>query len=145
MLTLIAAEGEDWSSWGTSEALFEHKAFQYWAHKKLLVVPLSTSRYTMNEFDYGYEYISKLVLVSVDTTSGLSTYGTVDHSDFYNSSPSDYWCYQDVRRSIFMGDYIYAISDRGITASDLLSLTLTASMSLPGSSCEIYWDGIEVR
>ncbi len=143
VLTLFAAEGEDWSSWGTSEALYEHKAFQYWAPKKLLAVPLSTSRYTMSEFDY--EYISKLVLVAVDTSSGLSTYGTVDHSDFYNSSSSDYWCYQDIRRSIFMGDYIYAISDRGITVSDLLSMTLTASMPLPGSSCGFYWDGIEVR
>jgi hypothetical protein len=85
------------------------------------------------------------VLVAVDTASGLSTYGTVDHSDFYNSSSSDYWCYQDIRRSIFMGDYIYAISDRGITVSDLLSMTLTASMPLPGSSCGFYWDGIEVR
>jgi len=145
VLTLFAAEGEDWSSWGTSEALYEHKAFQYWAPKKLLAVPLSTSRYTMNEFEYGYEYISKLVLVAVDTTSGLSTYGTIDHSDFYNSSPSDYWCYQDVRRSIFMGDYIYAISDRGVTSSNLLSMTLADSILLPGSSCELYWDGIEVR
>jgi uncharacterized secreted protein with C-terminal beta-propeller domain len=145
VLTLFAAEGEDWSSWGTSEALYEHKAFQYWAPKKLLAVPLSTSLYTMNEFDYGYEYISKLVLVAVDTTSGLSTYGTVDHSDFYNSSSSDYWCYQDIRRSIFMGDYIYAISDRGVTSSNLLSMTLATSILLPGSSCELYWDGIAVR
>jgi uncharacterized secreted protein with C-terminal beta-propeller domain len=145
VLTLFAAEGEDWSSWGTSEALYEHKAFQYWEPKKLLAVPLSTSRSLMDEFEYGYEYISKLVLVSVDTTSGLSIYGSVDHSDFYNSNPSNYWCYQDVRRSIFMGDYIYAISDRGVTASNLLSMDLAASLLLPGSSCEIYWDGIEAR
>ena len=43
-----------------------------------------------------------------------------------------------------MGDYIYAISDRGVTSSDLLSMELSASLLLPGSSCEIYWDGIEV-
>jgi len=145
VLTLFAAEGDDWSSWGTSEALQEHKAFQYWAPKKLLAVPLSASRYRMDEFEHGYEYVSKLVLVSVDTASGLTIYGTVDHSDFYNSETSFYWCYQDVRRSIFMGGYIYAISDRGVTSSDLQSMTLSASLLLPGSSCEIYWDGIEVR
>jgi hypothetical protein len=143
MLTLFAVEGDDWSSWGTSEALYEHKAFQYWAPKKLLAVPLSASRYLKDQFEYGYEYVSKLVLVSVDTTSGLTIYGTVDHSDFYNSDTSYYWCYQDVRRSIFMGDYIYAISDRGVTSSDLLSMELSAWLLLPGSSCEIYWDGIE--
>ena len=142
VLTLFAAEGDGWSSWGTSEALHEHKAFQYWAPKKLLAVPLSASRYLMDEFEYGYEYVSKLMLVSVDTTSGLTIYGDIDHSAFYNDDPSYYWCYQDVRRSIFMGDYIYAISDRGVTSSDLLSMTFSASQLLPGSSCEIYWGGV---
>jgi hypothetical protein len=143
--TLSAVEGDDWSSWGWSEATYEHKAFQYWAPRKLLAVPLSSSRSTCSD-DYtcDYEYVSKLVLVTVDPDQGLSLYGSIDHSSFYNSDPSAYWCYQDIRRSIFMGDYLYALSDRGITASFLDDLSLTASLDLPGSSCGVYWwDGME--
>ena len=142
--TLSAVEGDDWSSWGSSEATYEHKAFQYWAPKKLLAVPLSTSRYNCtDDYNCDYEYVSKLALVTVDAEQGLSLYGSIDHSAFYNSDPSSYWCYQDIRRSIFMGDYLYAMSDRGITASSLDSLSQTASFALPGSSCVTYWDGVE--
>lgn len=142
--TLSAVEGDDWSSWGWSEATYEHKAFQYWAPKKLLAVPLSTSRYNCtDDYNCDYEYVSKLALITVDADQGLSLYGSIDHSAFYNSDPASYWCYQDIRRSIFMGDYLYAMSDRGITASDLDDLSLTASLRLPGSNCGIYWDGVE--
>lgn len=141
---LTAVEGDDWSSWGSSEATYQHKAFQYWAPKKLLAVPLSTSRYNCrDDYTCDYEYVSKLALITVDPDQGLSLYGNIDHSGFYNSDPDSYWCYQDIRRSIFMGDYLYAMSDRGITASELEGLNQTASLTLPGSSCAVYWDGVE--
>ena len=41
-----------------------------------------------------------------------------------------------------MGDYIYAISDRGVTSSSVPSMALVDSVLLPGSSCEIYWDAV---
>jgi uncharacterized secreted protein with C-terminal beta-propeller domain len=139
--TLSAAEGDDWSSWGSSEAVYQHKAFQYWAPRKMLAVPLGTSRSVCtNDFDCNYEYLSRLMLVSVDVDKGLSLYGSIDHSPFYNNDPSSFWCYQDIRRSIFMGDYLYAVSDRGITANHLDTLNLSASLQLPGSSCGFYWD-----
>jgi hypothetical protein len=37
-----------------------------------------------------------------------------------------------------MGDYIYAISERGVTASNLDNMTTTASVELPGSRNELY-------
>jgi hypothetical protein len=141
---LTPVEGDDWSSWSSSEATYQHKAFQYWEPRKLLAVPLSTSRYNCtDEFSCDYEYVSKLALITVDPDQGLSLYGNIDHSVFYNSDPDSYWCYQDIRRSIFMGDYLYAMSDRGITASNLDGLNRTASFSLPGNSCAVYRDGIE--
>jgi hypothetical protein len=110
----------------------------------LLAVPLSTSRYNCtDDYNCEYEYISTLALITVDAAEGLSLYGNIDHSSFYNSDPSSYWCYQDIRRSIFMGDYLYAMSDRGITASNLDGLGQTASLELPGSNCGVYWDVVE--
>lgn len=124
--------------WGWSEALYEHKAFQYWAPKKLLAIPLSSYSEDGPE---RWTYLSKLELVTVDPDSGLARYGTIDHSGFYNSDPEHYWWYRDIRRSIFMGDFVYAISDRGITAHHLDELaTPVAEQALPGySNDDIYW------
>ena len=198
----------DWT-WGWSEATYEHKAFQYWAPKDMLAVPLSTYRsiyveadleeklvwcedrinymtwllnedemeevtveeerneeddaprddstsssddapreerndeeelteedreYLMNycmENDYydgywEYEYISQLILVNVQPGSPLTVYGTIDHNQFYNNQDCNY-CFwgsgeTTIRRSIFMGDYIYAISSGGVTVTNLTSM-----------------------
>ena len=128
---------EGWS-WAWSEASYEHKAFQYWAPKKLLAIPLSTYRWDY-QTEY-YEYYSRLQLITVDAANGtLTRYGDVDHSGFYNRDPYTYWGSRDIRRSIFMGDYIYAISSRGITAHKLDDLSLAASAELQGEGSMPYW------
>jgi len=142
-LPMVAAEGDDWN-YAWSEAAWEHKAFQYRAPKNMLAIPLSTYRYNNNRG--GYEYVSRLQLVKVDVDSGLSLYGSIDHSDFFNSESNRYWDWRDVRRSIYMGEYIYAISDRGITVHHLDSLegmtelAPVASYQLPGSGDDLYWE-----
>jgi hypothetical protein len=136
------AEGNEWT-WSWSEATYEHKAFQYWGPSALLAVPLSTYRYSewedtdTGEYFWGYEYRSKLEIVNAEAGQPLSVYGEVDHSDYFNSDPTYWWDYRDVRRSIFMGDYIYAISDRGVTATLLEDMSLAAEVELPGS--QGYW------
>lgn len=138
-LPLAPPSGNGWT-WSWSEANWEHKAFQYWAPKSMLAVPLSTYR-SVNAGNgyYEYEYYSRLQLVRVDVATGLSLYGSIDHSGFFNSDPDTWWAYRDVRRSIFMGDYIYAISDRGVTAHKLDDLSPSASLQLTGSIQETYW------
>ena len=137
----------EWS-WSWSEANYEHKAFQYWAPKALLAVPLSTYRsvdwYENGRYYYKYEYISKLVLVEVNETEGtLSVYGEVNHSSLYdgNEDQNRWWDDRNIRRSIFMGDFVYAISSAGITATNLTTLTETASLAIPYSSPYNYYDG----
>ena len=140
-LPMAMEEGDGWY-YAWSEANYEHKAFQYWAPKELLAIPLSTYRWNYDEEtgDYGYEYVSRLELIKVDVENGMSMYGSIDHSHFFNSDNNWYWNYRDVRRSIFMGEYIYAISDRGITAHTIDGLELSASYQLPGSTNYDYWD-----
>ncbi|MAS62083.1 MAG: hypothetical protein CMA34_00160 [Euryarchaeota archaeon] len=86
--------------------------------------------YCMENYHYGgywkYEYISQLILVNVESGVPLSVYGTVNHSHFYNEDDCQY-CYwyggqTNIKRSIFMGDYIYAISSGGITVTNLTSM-----------------------
>jgi len=129
------------NSWGWSEALYDHKAFQYWAPKQLLAIPQSTYAYQYANGSYTYQYLSQLVLVNVDATSGaLSIKGRIDHSPYYDENPNVYWRYVDIRRSIFMGDFIYAISDKAVTAHRLTDLATVAEQKLPGyTDTDYYW------
>ena len=129
------------SSWYTSQALYEHKAFQYWAPLSLLAVPLSGSTSTWDENGNGsHAYISKLILLKVDPDKGITSHGEIDHSAFYNDDSAWYWGNQDISRSVFMGNYIYALSDKAVTASDLATMTQTTAVKLPGSGYS-YWGG----
>jgi uncharacterized secreted protein with C-terminal beta-propeller domain len=122
-------------SWSWSEATYEHKAFTYWAPEELLAIPLSTYRYTYDEsYNYNYEYISMLKLINVDVENlNLSTHGEVEHSQFYNNQ-NDWWQHSStsIRRSIFMGDYIYAFSSLGVTVHNTSDMNLIEELLIPG-------------
>ena len=121
-------------SWSSSEATYEHKAFQYWAPKSMVAIPMNT--YTSGYYDYetrtyvdcDREWVSKLMLTNVTETS-LTSYGEVDHSEFYDSEEY-WWNSYNIRRSIFMGDFVYAISANGITATNLSTMENSASIPL---------------
>lgn len=133
-------DGDGWQ-WSWSEASYESKAFQYWAPKQTLAVPLSTYRYTSTNEDgrysWSYEYVSKLMLVSVDEANGtLSIHGEVNHSSLFSDVDQQryWWNDQSIRRSIFMGDYVYALSAAGVTATNLKTLVETARIAIPHES-----------
>jgi uncharacterized secreted protein with C-terminal beta-propeller domain len=98
------------------------------------------TNYHYNGF-YKYEYVSKLVLVNVNPGEPLSVYGTVNHSQFYDTETCNY-CYwvgeTSIKRSIFMGDYIYAISSRGITVTNLTSMEGTGEIQFTDHILEDY-------
>jgi hypothetical protein len=119
--------------WGWSEALREHKAFTYWAPDKLLAIPQSTYAY-----DGTYRYYSRLEVIEADVT-GLRRRGAIDHSPYFDSDQSYYWASNDIRRSIFMGDFIYAISDRAITVHRSDDLSEVHASTLPGTRDGEYW------
>jgi uncharacterized secreted protein with C-terminal beta-propeller domain len=124
---LLDPNSQGWS-WSWSEATYEHKAFQYWNGQ--LAIPLSTYRYNSGQGYWNYEYVSKLVIIDVGENS-LTINGTIDHSDFYNRGDGHYyWGEYNVRRSIFMGDYIYAISAGGVTATNLTTMEQSSAVEL---------------
>ena len=138
-------------SWSYSEATYEHKAFTYWAPEQLLAIPLSTYRYTYDEVEIdgrtytysGYEFVSTLELIDVDAENGtLSTHGMVNHSEFYNEDGlSGWWSGStSIRRSIFMGDYIYAFSAAGASVHKTDDLTSMVELEIPGyDEPEVYY------
>ena len=89
-------------------------------------------------YSSGYEYLSKLMLIKAEPGKDLEIYDEVDHSSFYDSKY--WWDNPDVRRSIFMegGDYIYAISEKGITAHNVETMEQTGSVELPSKNKPSY-------
>ena len=78
-----------------------------------------------------------LKLVNVDKHNlSLSVHGEVDHSSFYNNDDSGtYWWYSystDIRRSIFMGDFLYAFSALGVTIHSTSDLDPIQELHIPG-------------
>jgi len=143
----------EWS-WSWSEATYESKAFQYWGPKNMLAIPLSTYRsvdwYEDGRYYWSYQYISKLVLVEVNETAGtLEVYGEVNHSSLYDNQDGEnrWWDDRNIRRSIFMGDFVYAVSAAGITATNLTTMTETARLTIEYSSPyndDVYEEGVVV-
>lgn len=140
-MRLVPEEGDGWY-YAYSEAQWEHKAFQYWAPKKTLAIPLSTYRedYDPQTGEWDWEYSTRLELINVDLeTETLTSYGAIDHSGFFNAESDVWWGSPAVRRSIFMGDFIYAISDKGVTAHNMETMSVSASEVLPGRQDNPYW------
>jgi hypothetical protein len=74
-------------------------------------------------------------MINVDIENGsLSEHGQVEHSEFYNEEGlSNWWSGStSIRRSIFMGDYVYAFSTGGVTVHRTDDLQLTVELELPG-------------
>ncbi len=128
-LQLSAGRLEDGWQYSSSEATYEHKAFTYWGPLAQVAIPLSTWRW---DDDGGYEYRTELILAHAEAGLPLSIDARIDHSAFFNSDRDQWWDSRDVRRSIFMGDFIYAISDRGVSCTRLSDLQETARVALRG-------------
>ena len=57
----------------------------------------------------------------------MAIHGEVNHSSLVNDDQNNFWWGggENIRRTIFMGDYIYAISGAGITAHHLDAMELS--------------------
>ena len=103
----------DSATYGYSEAENNHKAFTYYAAKKLLSFPF-----------YGWSSTgcsSSAELFQIDLDSGITRLGSIDHTQLFGTNSRGYcggYYSPEVRRSVFMEDVLYSISYGGIIASD---------------------------
>ncbi len=112
------------TTYGWSEALYEHKAFNYFPAKGLVAIPFVDS--SPGSSDYWSSFVSDLRVFRVDTAAGFSSMGSVSLSDLYRTVNEPQWSYTwspVVRRSVMADDYVYAISDAGVRVSHLGNLT----------------------
>lgn len=111
------------SSW--SEALYDHKAFNYFPAKGLLAIPFLdwSSQYTG---DYWSNFVSELRVFRVDLATGFSPVGAISMSDAYQTVNNNQWSWvytPAVRRSVMADDYVYAITDAGVRVAHVSNLS----------------------
>jgi hypothetical protein len=115
------------SEYGNSEASYDHKAFTYFADKKLLAFPyVAYGQGTMR---------SSLEVFDIDLAKGITKRGSVDHSALFGSNMRGYcggYFGPNVRRGVFLENIVYSISYAGVVASDVANLaTPVSSLVLP--------------
>jgi uncharacterized secreted protein with C-terminal beta-propeller domain len=116
----------------SSEALYDHKAFNFFASRGLLAIPF---------LDYsprpGSGFQSTLEVFRVTLQDGIELAGSIDHADLarvavYRGYP---WRWTpEVRRSVMMEDFVYSISTGGLKVNpvqDLLSTLVTVPFPDP--------------
>jgi len=103
-------------SWSDSLVLRDHKALLFDSSKNLLVIPIFTS-------DYGYGVWQGAYVFNISIQGGIALRGRIAHtenfSDFYTSYyETPYY----VKRSLYMDNVLYTISDKKVMMHDLETL-----------------------
>jgi hypothetical protein len=109
------------SAW--SDASYDHKAFNFFAEKGLLAIPIVEYSYTPSDYWSGFR--SELRVFRVNASTGITPVGTLPMSDLYNASPYNGWTWYwspAVRRSVMADDYVYAIGDAGVRVAHVNTL-----------------------
>ncbi|MFH0829677.1 MAG: beta-propeller domain-containing protein [Candidatus Aenigmatarchaeota archaeon] len=110
---LIGGNGD----WAYSEVLNDHKAFLFSSAKGLLAIPVSINNWQANRYFQG------AYVFDFSVENGFNLKGTVTHQITNASEEQTYYDYQGaVRRSLYMDNVFYTISDTMIKASSLTDL-----------------------
>jgi hypothetical protein len=125
-----------WSS--QSEALQDHHAFTYHDEKEILAFPINIYGQSMNE------HFTGLLIYKASKTKGFEKIGQVGHGDVVKQvwcektttttdcvPGPDYQWWTQMRRSLFIEDFVYSLSDVALKVNKLLNpSTQLASVDL---------------
>lgn len=135
-----------------SYALQDHKAFLFSRQKNLLVIPIQLaeideSRYSGGEVPpnaYGEFVWQGAYVFELDTESGFKLKGRVTHLDSEEGKQqllkSGYYFNSDysIKRSLYMDDVLYTLSDKAIKMNDIDDLDEVNMVKLPFSGSRSY-------
>lgn len=123
----------DTSSYGYSEAQYDHKAFTYFPDRKLLAFPY-----------WGYDQTSahsSAELFRVDVQAGIQKLGSVDHTALLGTHYTGWcggWFTPSVRRTVFMDDVLFSISYAGVIATDTKTMGNVSTLALDAPRFDWY-------
>lgn len=134
----LAAKHKIGTRGSSSEALTNHLAFNYFAPLNSLAIPMTVCE-GGGDGSYGTNMtFSGLMVFGVNASSGFSETGRIAHpqtaSGGYNSGGCGNWWTNAsslVKRSIFMDNWVYSVSDKEIRIADINNLSApTAILNL---------------
>ncbi len=104
----------------SSEALTNHLAFTYFAPKQALAMPMTICE-GGDPPSYGQMTFSGLLVFRATAADGFAELGRVPHPPDQAVNCSNWWtdATSQVRRSVFMDDYVYSISSSLVKANAL--------------------------
>jgi hypothetical protein len=115
--------------WASSEAGYDHKAFNYFASRGLLAIPFWEWTRARNR--------SSLEVFRVSPSDGIAAAGSVEHTDLVQAATGGAGWSPTVRRSVMMEDFVYSISYGGVKVNALPDLTTpVASAPFPARGFE---------
>jgi len=100
---------DDSQTWSFSEVLADHHAFTF--DRNILSMPAYLYR--------DGSFFSGLLVLRLDLEEGFEELGWVDHGDLPQNPDGWYGNFARMRRSIYMEDHLYSLSDRGVKVGEL--------------------------
>jgi hypothetical protein len=96
-----------------SEANYNPKAFNYFAAKSALALPIDLYSSGTTGPEYGQHEFTGLLVYSVSVENGFQELGRISTVPDQQSQNGCFWGYYGSSRGVFIGDYVYAVSDLG--------------------------------
>ena len=132
-------ENSESGSYGWSDALYNHHAFQYHEASGLLAVPVVINKWSYSRdedgHDWNYDEFSGVFVYRVKPDMPFEFVGGIDHSDLVPEQNDYWWTYVDRSRFYFKDKgvydknaYVYTMSNYGIKASNANSPDETVGM-----------------
>jgi hypothetical protein len=122
----------------TSDAATNHLAFNYFAEKGLLAIPMTICEGGSGGSNGDLMTFSGLLVYKVSTEKGFEQLGGVPHQqpetqDNYWGACGNWWTQSNslVKRSIFMDDFVYSV------AMDLLQVANLSNLETPVTSIQL--------
>ncbi|UCD07081.1 MAG: beta-propeller domain-containing protein [Candidatus Aenigmatarchaeota archaeon] len=112
-----------------SIALHEHKAFLFNKNKELLVIPARV--HEENGKNYWSNYWHGAYVFQINLVDGFKYRGRIAHQEEVNETERWYNYQYDVKRSMYMDDVLYTLSESMIKMNSLINLEDINSVELP--------------
>ncbi len=127
-----------------SYALYDHHAFLFSKQKNLLAIPVSVSQLseeqkastTTPSWSYGTPTYNGLYVYKLDLKNGFQFVGGVTHESASTLYPYMY-SNSSIKRSLYIGNYLYAYSPQEISIHKLSDLTTVKEVTLQEPASEI--------
>jgi uncharacterized secreted protein with C-terminal beta-propeller domain len=110
-----------------SIAMYDHKAVLFSADKQLLSIPVTLTR--VGSSDYTPDFQGALVMRV--TASSLVERGRISHLASSARKAQGYGSFEQIQRTLYIGDYLYSLSQAQIQIHDLEKLSSVKEINLP--------------